>query len=104
MKRIFALFVVLLFVGALITACGGSTAEPAAEPAADTSSEPAADTSAGDAPAAEAPAAEEVTLVIGFTTSQTGAQNVSSTRQVNGLLLWMNQVNEAGGLELSDGT
>jgi branched-chain amino acid transport system substrate-binding protein len=104
MKRIFALFVVLLFVAGLITACGG-TAEPAAEPAADTSSQPAADAPAEDAPAAaEVPAATEETLVIGFTTSQTGSQNVSSTRQVNGLLLWMNQVNEAGGLELSDGT
>lgn len=44
------------------------------------------------------------TVVIGFTASQTGAQNVSSTRQVNGLNLWMNQVNEAGGIVLSDGT
>lgn len=102
MKRIFALFVILIMVGAMLTACG-STAEPAAEPVA-----PAADT-ASDSAVAEAPAAEpaeamEENLVIGFTTSQTGNQNVSSTRQVNGLLLWMNQVNEAGGLELSDGT
>ena len=95
MKRIFALVIVLLIVGVLLTACGG-TAEPAAQPAADTPAEE---------PAAEAPAeAMEENLVIGFTTSQTGNQNVSSTRQVNGLLLWMNQVNESGGLELSDGT
>ena len=44
------------------------------------------------------------TVVIGFTASQTGSQNVSSTRQVNGLNLWMDQVNAAGGIELSDGT
>ena len=95
MKRIFALVIVLLIVGVLLTACGG-TAEPAAQPAADTPAEE---------PAAEAPVeAMEENLVIGFTTSQTGNQNVSSTRQVNGLLLWMNQVNESGGLELSDGT
>jgi branched-chain amino acid transport system substrate-binding protein len=47
---------------------------------------------------------EEQTVIIGFTTSQTGTYNVSSTRQVNGLRLWMDEVNEAGGIELSDGT
>ncbi len=106
MKRIFTFFVLLLIVmGALLTACGSSEtpAEPAA-PAADTA--PAAsDSTAAEEPAAAEPAApEETTLMIGFTTSQTGKQNVSSTRQVNGLMLWMDQVNEAGGLELSDGT
>jgi branched-chain amino acid transport system substrate-binding protein len=30
--------------------------------------------------------------------------NVESTRQTNGLNLWMNQVNEAGGIPLADGT
>jgi branched-chain amino acid transport system substrate-binding protein len=53
---------------------------------------------------AEEPMAEEVTMVVGFTTSQTGNYNVSSTRQVNGLTLWMNEVNGAGGITLSDGT
>jgi len=43
-------------------------------------------------------------VVIGFTASQTGKYNVSSTRQVNGLQLWMDQVNAAGGIPLSDGT
>jgi len=46
----------------------------------------------------------EETVVIGFTSSLTGAQEVSSKRQVNGFQLWMNQVNEAGGITLSDGT
>jgi ABC-type branched-subunit amino acid transport system substrate-binding protein len=50
----------------------------------------------------ESPTAK--TMVIGFTTSQTGSYNVSSTRQVNGLQLWMNEVNAAGGITLSDGT
>ncbi|MDY7042182.1 MAG: amino acid ABC transporter substrate-binding protein [Chloroflexota bacterium] len=44
------------------------------------------------------------TVVIGFTASQTGKYNVSSTRQVNGLQLWMDQVNADGGIKLSDGT
>jgi branched-chain amino acid transport system substrate-binding protein len=60
------------------------------------------------APAAtEAPAEpmmEEQTVVIGFTSSLTGSQEVSSKRQVNGFNLWMEQVNEAGGVTLSDGT
>jgi branched-chain amino acid transport system substrate-binding protein len=54
--------------------------------------------------APSAPEAAARTLVIGFTASQTGKYNVSSTRQVNGLNLWMNEVNEAGGIELGDGT
>ena len=49
-------------------------------------------------------AGEEQTMVIGFTSSQTGTYNVSSTRQVNGLTQWMNEVNDAGGIQLSDGT
>jgi len=43
-------------------------------------------------------------VVIGFTSSLTGSQEVSSKRQVNGFNLWMNQLNEAGGITLSDGT
>ncbi|MEJ2750085.1 MAG: amino acid ABC transporter substrate-binding protein, partial [Anaerolineae bacterium] len=90
--------------GALVTACGGS-AEPTAAPAAQPTAASSENTSSAASPTeAPAPAAMEENLVIGFTTSQTGSQNVSSTRQVNGLLLWMNQVNDAGGLELSDGT
>jgi branched-chain amino acid transport system substrate-binding protein len=46
---------------------------------------------------------EAGTIVIGYTASQTGKYNVSSTRQVNGLQLWADHVNEAGGIELSDG-
>ncbi len=49
-------------------------------------------------------AADARTVVIGFTASQTGKYNVESTRQVNGLNLWINQVNDAGGITLSDGT
>lgn len=49
-------------------------------------------------------AGKEVTAIIGFTTSQTGSLNVESTRQTNGLKLWMKQVNDAGGIKLKDGT
>ncbi len=44
------------------------------------------------------------TIVVGFTASQTGKYNVSSTRQVNGLKLWADHVNAEGGIELADGT
>lgn len=49
-------------------------------------------------------AANEKTVVIGFTASKTGTYNVESTRQINGLNLWLNQINGAGGITLSDGT
>ena len=57
-----------------------------------------------EAAEAPAPTGEVKTVVLGFTASQTGAQNVSSVRQVNGLNLWLNEVNAAGGIVLSDGT
>ncbi len=47
---------------------------------------------------------KEVTALIGFTASQTGSLNLESTRQTNGLNLWMKQVNDAGGIKLADGT
>lgn len=43
-------------------------------------------------------------VIIGYTASQTGKLSVESARQVNGLQLWMKQVNEAGGIKLADGT
>ncbi len=53
-------------------------------------------------PSAAAPA--EKTIIIGFTASQTGKLNVEATRQINGLNLWVEQVNKAGGIKLPDGT
>jgi ABC-type branched-subunit amino acid transport system substrate-binding protein len=102
MKRIL-LFSTFVILALLIVACGGApAAEPAVDTSADTSSEEASDTT--DTTASEPAAAGEETVVIGFTASQTGSQNVSSTRQVNGLNLWRDQVNEAGGIELADGS
>ena len=45
-----------------------------------------------------------VRVTIGFTVSKTGSLNVESTRQTNGLNLWLKQVNDAGGIRLKDGT
>lgn len=44
------------------------------------------------------------TITIGFTASETGNYTLLSARQVNGLKLWIDQVNAAGGIELSDGS
>jgi len=49
-------------------------------------------------------AAADKTILIGFTASQTGKFNVEAIRQINGLNLWMDQVNAAGGIKLPDGT
>jgi ABC-type branched-subunit amino acid transport system substrate-binding protein len=105
MKRsIFNILTLLVLSGLVLSACGGGA--PAEEPAAP-QQEPAAPAQQEEpaAPAAPAePVMTEETVVIGFTSSLTGSQEVSSKRQVNGFLLWMNQVNEAGGVKLSDGT
>jgi len=93
-KKLAYWILVLGLLAGLIVGCG-ATEEPAPAP------EP---TEAVEEPVAEEPVGEEVTMVIGFTTSQTGKYNVSSLRQVNGFLLWMNEVNDAGGVQLSDGT
>jgi branched-chain amino acid transport system substrate-binding protein len=109
MRRNWLLSLILVLV-VILAACGGSAApadtgstadEDSAPAASDTSEEAASDTSEE---AAGESTGGETTVVIGYTASQTGNQNVSSTRQVNGLQLWMDEVNAAGGVELSDGT
>ena len=101
MKRsFFNLFTILVLIGMILSACGPGAA-PTDAPAAPV----ATDAPAQEQPAAtDAPAMTEETITIGFTSSLTGAQEVSSKRQVAGFNLWMNQVNEAGGIKLSDGT
>ena len=46
----------------------------------------------------------EQTLTIGYTQSITGRYETSSGRQVRGVELWMQDINDAGGIVLSDGT
>jgi branched-chain amino acid transport system substrate-binding protein len=48
--------------------------------------------------------AADKSILIGFTASQTGKFNVEAIRQINGLNLWMEQVNAAGGIKLPGGT
>ncbi len=79
-------------VGLLAAACGGTT----------TTTTPTPTTAATTAPTT-APTVTK-TLNIGFTNSQTGAQQVASTKQTEGIKLWVDQVTKAGGIKLKDGT
>jgi len=101
MKRsLFNVFAILVLMGMILSACGPS-AEPTEAPAAPQPTDAPVD----EQPAApDDPAMTEETVTIGFTSSLTGAQEVSSKRQVAGFNLWLDQINEAGGLKLSDGT
>ncbi len=90
MKRSLSLIAMLLAVSLIASSCAQQPTPAAEQPT--------------EAPATAMPAAKEVTAVIGFTASKTGSLNVESTRQTNGLNLWMKQVNDAGGIMLSDGS
>jgi ABC-type branched-subunit amino acid transport system substrate-binding protein len=94
MKQLAHWILIMALLSAFVVACGATEAppEPTTAPEAEQPAEP------------EQPSGEEKTMVIGFTTSQTGSYNVSSLRQVNGLMLWMKEVNDAGGIVLSDGS
>ena len=92
-RKLFVLLTVLAIVSIALAACGSAATPQAA---------PTAAPQATEAP--PKPAAAEKTVTIGFTSSLTGSQEVSSKRQVAGFNLWMKQVNDAGGLKLSDGT
>ncbi len=99
MKRMLAYLIVLFAM--VLAACQPATptAAPATQPPVATEAPSQAPT---NTPAPTAPPEKVVT--IGFTASLTGKLNVESTRQNNGLKLWMDQVNAAGGIKLADGT
>ncbi len=94
-KSLFLLTLVAAFA-LLLAACAGGAPAPAAG-----GEESAQAPAAGEAAAAEGGAQE---VVIGFTASQTGKYNVESDRQTTGLQMWMDDVNNAGGITLGDGT
>ena len=96
MKRHFFTLLALAALLSLILAACAPAPTPTAIP-------PAATEPPQGQTATEAPVAEQ-TALIGFTASLTGTLNVESTRQKNGLQLWMDQVNSAGGIKLADGS
>ncbi|MEW6031137.1 MAG: amino acid ABC transporter substrate-binding protein [Chloroflexota bacterium] len=94
-RKLFVLLSLLALASIVLAACGPTpTPEPVQTEA----------PQATEAPVATEPPVVEKTIVIGFTSSLTGSQEVSSKRQVAGFNLWMQQVNDAGGIQLSDGT
>lgn len=61
-----------------------------------------ASTACGQLPNVEDPAGEDV-YTLGFTTSLSGIYAEESDRQTKGLILWIDQINDQGGLRLSTG-
>ncbi len=111
MKYLIRIFTFALFISLLVTGCGGAVAptteaEPTEEQAGgDTGAgaqptEEIEETDTGAQPTEEQAGGEPTVLTIGFTASQTGRYNVESTRQINGLNLWIESVNERGGLQV----
>jgi branched-chain amino acid transport system substrate-binding protein len=100
MKRIvLTVFALAALLSLLLSACAPAPT-PTEAPAAPATQAPQEQPTATEPPAAAA----GKTALIGFTASLTGSLNVESTRQSNGLKLWMDQVNGEGGLKLADGT
>lgn len=98
MKRCRIGFAVVLSLSLILASL---TAPPGAA-AADKTAEPGVTGTDKTAPPAATGAAK--TILIGFTASKTGKLNVEATRQINGLNLWVEEVNKAGGIKLPDGT
>jgi branched-chain amino acid transport system substrate-binding protein len=89
------LVVLMSLVVLVLAACAGTApAQPTAAPAQATTA---------PAQATSAPAAQVQNIVIGFSASQTGRLNVESTKQIQGLELWLDDVKAAGGIKLGDG-
>lgn len=95
MKRIAlaAALVIVLVLSVLLAACAPAPGDVSTAGA------------GGDAQTTVGEAAQAAgdSLLIGYTSSVTGKLNVESTRQTNGLNLWIEQVNAAGGVKLADG-
>lgn len=83
----------LVVVGLVLGGCGQESPTPKAK-------KPQVPAAAGK----PAPAAHAKTVTIGFTASKSGQFKTESGRQINGLNLWMEQVNAQGGVQLADGT
>ncbi|HEX9016898.1 MAG TPA: amino acid ABC transporter substrate-binding protein [Chloroflexota bacterium] len=97
----------VLALAACVPAAAPATPTPAAKPAATSAPASGAPAAATSAPASAPSAAKSGAtkkIVIGFTASQTGAQNVASKKQIEGTQLWLDDVTKAGGIKLKDGT
>lgn len=102
-SKLFVLLLVLALTmfAAFAVGCASDEGETEGEEEEETTTTEAAD--GEDTDTTEA-GGEEETVVLGFTVSQTGSLNVEGIAQLNGIQMWMEDLNEAGGIELSDGT
>jgi len=105
-KRLHVWSVLVVVLALVLAACGGTTTTTTTEASTGTTAAPATTATTAATGTTEGTTAAPVTQVvtIGFTASITGSYNTESTRQVNALQLWMDDVNNAGGIQLSDGT
>jgi len=105
MRTLKGKLVLILIAGALVLlGCGQESPKPKADKP--EAAKPQAEAPKAPAPAAQtAPAAKDgKTVIIGFSASKSGKLKTEGGRQINGLNLWMEQVNAAGGVKLADGT
>jgi len=103
-KRLHVWTVLFVVLALVLGACGTTTSTTTTEGSTGTTAAPTTTAATGTTEATTAPPMETQTVTIGFTASITGKYNTESTRQVDGLQLWMDDVNNAGGIHLSDGT
>lgn len=112
MKNLYKVLLLVVIAVLFLAACAPATpAEAPAEeaPAEEVSAEeepmeeePAAEEPMEEVPMEEEPMMEATELTIGFTASQTGRYNTESTRQINGVNLFLDSV--ADGFAVGDGT
>ncbi|HEX9797395.1 MAG TPA: amino acid ABC transporter substrate-binding protein [Anaerolineales bacterium] len=103
MRRVSSSVLALLMMFALVLgACA-----PAPTVAPETQPEEPAPAPEEEQPAEEQPAEQaieltETSLLLGYTASLTGSQNVSSSRQDNGLQLWIDHLNAMDGFQVGN--
>ncbi|MGD2163476.1 MAG: amino acid ABC transporter substrate-binding protein [Anaerolineales bacterium] len=104
-KLLWKLFLVLALTSLVITACAQTPAPTEAPAEEEPMEEPMEEEEEAEEP--EEPAEEEMvetTLTLGYTASLTGRLNVSSGRQDNGLQLYIQDLQDAGGFEVGNET
>jgi len=94
MSKLFRLMWIGMVLGMLVLAACAPAPTPAPT---------AAPPTAAPKPTEAPKPAETKKLVLGFTASQTGAQQVASKKQIEGLQLWLDDVKTQGGIKTKSG-
>ncbi len=100
----FTVALTLLAIATLMACAPAPTPAPTAAPPTAAPAQPVATTAAPTAAPTSAPAPVAKKMLVGFTESKTGAQQVASQKQSEGLNLWLDTVKKAGGIKLKDGS